>query len=50
MKFMFNKIILNDLEEIYKREINWSILEDKTVLVTGAYGMLASYVVFFCFI
>ena len=47
MKFMFNKIILNDLEEIYKREINWSILEDKTVLVTGAYGMLASYVVFF---
>lgn len=41
-----NKIIEHDLENIYQRNIPWNRLEHKTVLITGAYGMLASYVVY----
>lgn len=43
---MKRKIIMEDLEEIYCRNIPWKQLENKTVLITGAYGMLASYIVF----
>lgn len=43
-----NNIVLEDLEEIYKREINWKRLDGKTILITGAYGMIASYIVFMC--
>lgn len=43
---MRQKIIEQDLEEIYSRNIPWQKLENKTVLVTGAYGMLASYVMY----
>lgn len=43
---MNNLIILSDLENIYHRGIPWEKLKGKTVLVTGAYGMLASYVVY----
>lgn len=39
-------IIYNDLEEIYARECNWKELEGKTFLLTGAYGMLASYMIY----
>ncbi len=39
-------IIKADLEEIYQRAVPWERLENKTVLITGAYGMLASYLVF----
>lgn len=42
-----DKIIIKDLENIYKRNIEWEALQGKTVLITGAYGMLASYLVFF---
>ncbi len=44
---MFHRIIEEDLENIYKRAINWDVFEGKTVLVTGAYGMLATYIVYF---
>lgn len=40
------EIIEKDLEEIYSRNVPWEELNNKTVLITGAYGMLASYMVF----
>lgn len=43
---MNHKIIEQDMENIYKRNIPWERLKNKTVLITGAYGMLASYMVF----
>lgn len=36
-------VILKDCEEIFQRNIPWEKLYGKTVLITGAYGMLASY-------
>lgn len=39
-------IIHEDLENIYERGLEWEKLKSSTVLITGAYGMLASYVVF----
>lgn len=43
-----NKIIREDCERIYaERGINWQSLNNSTVLITGAYGMLASYMVWF---
>ncbi len=42
-----NHIILEDMQEIYERDLDWAKLQDKTVLITGAYGMLASYLAFF---
>lgn len=44
---MDKNIVRQDLENIYRRDIDWELLRGKTVLVTGAYGMLASYMVFF---
>lgn len=42
-----NKIILEDLEFIYNQKIiDWNKFRNKTVLITGAYGMLASYMVY----
>lgn len=41
-----NAVIREDLEEIYARDIGWGALGGKSVLVTGAYGMLASYVMY----
>lgn len=43
---MMSKIVLSDLDEVYHRSIPWDLLEGKTVLITGAYGMLASYVTY----
>lgn len=48
MDFLNNDIIRDDLEELKKRNIPWDELREKTVLVTGAYGMIASYIVFMC--
>lgn len=39
-------IVETDLEEVFQRDIPWDKLQNKTVLITGAYGMLASYMVF----
>ncbi len=43
---MNNDIIREDLENIYRRNIPWELLKDTTVFITGAYGMLASYVTY----
>lgn len=43
---MGQHIIEADLEDIFDRKIPWERLENKTILITGAYGMLASYMVF----
>lgn len=42
-----NDVIKADMENIYSRNIPWDKFQGKTVLVTGAYGMLASYFIFF---
>ena len=40
-------IIQSDMENIYERNLSWELLRNKTILISGAYGMLASYFVFF---
>lgn len=47
MEILENPIILSDMEDIYSRHIDFKKIQNKTILVTGAYGMLASYLVFF---
>ncbi len=44
---MMNQILLDDMEDIYSRDLDWNKLEGKTILLTGAYGMIASYIVYF---
>ena len=42
-----NKIIWADMESMYSRNPElWTPLKNKTVLITGAYGMLPSYMVY----
>ena len=48
MDILKNEIIREDLEELYTREILWEKLRGKSILITGAYGMIASYLVFMC--
>jgi nucleoside-diphosphate-sugar epimerase len=38
-------IITTDLEAILSTELPWSILDGKTILITGAYGFLPAYMV-----
>jgi nucleoside-diphosphate-sugar epimerase len=45
--FLSNKIIQEDMDDIYARYNFWERLNNKTVMVTGSYGMLASYFVYF---
>ncbi len=45
--FLRNSIIEEDLKDIYDRHLDWQKFRAKTILITGATGMLASYVVFF---
>lgn len=40
-----NPVIRQDLDEIARTSLPWEKLRNKTVLVTGAAGMLASYIV-----
>ncbi|MGZ0076732.1 NAD-dependent epimerase/dehydratase family protein [Methylomonas sp. YC3] len=42
---MRNKIIESDLEFIAKANLPWHVLQDKTVLISGAAGFLPSYMV-----
>lgn len=39
--------LYKDMREIHDRGYDWELLRNRTVLITGAYGMLASYLVFF---
>ena len=43
---MSNDVIYSDMEEIFKKE-DWEVFSGKTILITGAYGMLASYLTYF---
>lgn len=45
--FLENKIMREDMENIYKAFESWDWLNNKTIFVSGAYGMLASYCVYF---
>jgi len=45
--FLKNKIILNDMDEIYSSDFDWRVFDGKTIYISGSYGMLASYIVFF---
>lgn len=45
--FLKNKIIAEDMADIYSRNDDYSWLDNSSVLVTGAYGMLASYLAYF---
>ncbi|MBO6243456.1 MAG: NAD-dependent epimerase/dehydratase family protein [Clostridia bacterium] len=48
---MNDSIIKKDMEEIYANGIDYSIFNNKTIIITGAYGMITSYLVkFFLFI
>lgn len=40
-------IIKKDMQEIYANGIDYSIFKNKTIIITGAYGMLTSYLVKF---
>lgn len=42
-----NKIVQEDMEDLVSRKIDFSKLDGKTVLITGANGMLATYMVYF---
>lgn len=43
-----NKVILQDCERMHKETIiDWDKVKNSTFLITGAYGMLASYMVWF---
>lgn len=45
--FLNNTIIIKDMDTIYSSLRSWEKLKNVKVLVTGAYGMLASYLVYF---
>ena len=42
-RIMINKIVLEDLQEIVAENLDWEKLKNSTVLITGASGMLPSY-------
>lgn len=41
-----NKILKEDMKELFDRGIDWPLLYNSSVLITGAYGMLASCITF----
>lgn len=41
-----NKIILEDLENVYKRDIDWEQFRGASVLITGANGLIATYIIY----
>ena len=45
--FLNSPVLEEDMQDIYARGLDWQKLRGKTVLLTGATGMLASYVAFF---
>jgi len=50
-KYFKSNIIYEDIQNINKNVSNKSIFEDSKILITGANGMIASYLVyFFCYI
>jgi nucleoside-diphosphate-sugar epimerase len=45
--FLNNKIILEDMESIYHSRNEWNELSNASIYISGATGMLASYIVMF---
>lgn len=41
-----NRVLEDDLEQIIAEDVNWSALKEKTVLITGASGMIGSYMLY----
>ena len=41
-----NKVVQEDLERLYSSSIPWDLLDNKSFLITGANGMIATYVVY----
>lgn len=41
-----NKIIIEDLENIYNRDIDWEKFRNASVLITGANGLIATYLIY----
>ena len=42
-----NKIVQEDLRLMAEEHLDWHLFDDKTILVTGATGMLATYISYF---
>lgn len=42
---MRNQIVQEDLREIVQEDISWELFRDSTILITGANGILPSYMV-----
>ena len=40
-----NKVLENDLNNIIEQQIDWEKLRNKTIMITGASGMVGSYFV-----
>ena len=45
--FLCSRIITADMEEIYSRGYDWNEFSGKKIYISGSYGMLASYIVYF---
>lgn len=45
--YLNNSLILEDMQYIYKQNVPWNKLKNKRVFISGAYGMLSSYIVLF---
>ena len=41
-----NKVILEDLQNVCARKINWDKFRNASVLVTGANGLIATYIIY----
>ena len=45
---MLHSILLEDFNKIYRTEkIKWTVLKNKTFLISGANGFIASYIIYF---
>ena len=45
--FLKSRVIVSDMEEIYSRGNDWDMFSGKNIYISGSYGMLASYIVYF---
>lgn len=45
--FLKNKVVLQDMDEIFNARASWRAINDRSVYITGAAGMIASYITMF---
>lgn len=45
--YLDNSIIYNDMKYIYSQKLDWDRLRNKSVFISGSYGMLSSYITIF---